>query len=267
MDATSSTPAPLLTVSGLNFAYLGRPTILHDVTFDVHPGELVTLLGPNGAGKSTLLNCIMNLLTPQKGEIVLEGTSVRELDQRSIAQRVAYVPQSVSVQFAYTVRDYTAMGRAPFLKLYASPGPRDYELVDAALARLGISDLADRAYNELSGGQRQLVDVARALAQGPKLILFDEPTSALDYGNQIKVLQMINDLAQEDYAIIMTTHNPDHPILLNSSVCLLDRSGHLAKGSVDEIMQEDLLSRVYEADMIIRYVKDAGRRVCMTAHF
>lgn len=258
---------PLLSVQNIGFSYPGRPDVLNDVTFDVRAGELVTLLGPNGAGKSTLLNCIMNLLTPQAGTILLEGERVSELDHRTIARNVAYVPQSVSVQFAYTVRDYTAMGRVPFLKLYASPGPHDYELVDKALARLGIADLADRAYNELSGGQRQLVDVARALAQGPKLILFDEPTSALDYGNQIKVLRMVAELSREDYAIIMTTHNPDHPILLDSSVCLLDRSGALVKGSVDEIMREDLLGRVYEADMIIRYVEDARRRVCMTAHF
>ncbi len=263
----SSERGPLLSVLGLDFAYQGRPSVLEDVSFDVCAGELVTLLGPNGAGKSTLLNCIMNLLEPQRGDVLLEGEPVRDLDHRTIARKIAYVPQSVSVEFAYTVRDYAAMGRAPFLKLYESPGPHDYELVDAALARLGVADLADRAYNELSGGQRQLVDVARALAQGPQLILFDEPTSALDYGNQIKVLRMVNDLAREDYAIIMTTHNPDHPILLDSSVCLLDRNGHLVKGSVDEIMQEELLGRVYEADMIIRYVEDARRRVCMTAHF
>lgn len=258
---------PLLSLRDIGFAYPGHPPTLHDVTFDVRPGELVTLLGPNGAGKSTLLNCIMNLLKPQNGSILLEGKNISEMGHRAIAQNIAYVPQTVSVQFAYTVRDYTAMGRAPFLKLYASPGPEDYALVDAALERLGISDLADRSYNELSGGQRQLVDVARALAQGPKLILFDEPTSALDYGNQVKVLRMVAELSREDYAIIMTTHNPDHPILLDSSVCLLDRDGTLVKGSVDEIMQEDLLGRVYEADMIIRYVQNARRRVCMTARF
>lgn len=257
----------LLSVRDVSFAYPARTNTLSNITFDVHAGELVTLLGPNGSGKSTLLNCVMNLLTPQSGSVLLEGSRVEELGHRAIAQRVAYVPQTVNVQFAYTVRDYVAMGRAPFLKLYASPGEKDFARVDAALERLGIADLSDRAYNELSGGQRQLVDVARALAQGPRLILFDEPTSALDYGNQVKVLKMISELSREDYAIIMTTHNPDHPILLDSSVCLLGRDGRLRKGSVDEIMQENVLEEVYQSEMIIRYVEDAHRRVCITARF
>lgn len=264
---TNESETALLSVRNISFAYPARANTLNDIAFDVRAGELVTLLGPNGSGKSTLLNCIMNLLTPQSGSVILEGAHVEELGHRAIAQRVAYVPQTVNVQFAYTVRDYVAMGRAPFLKLYASPGESDFARVDAALERLGIADLSDRAYNELSGGQRQLVDVARALAQGPRLILFDEPTSALDYGNQVKVLKMISELSREDYAIIMTTHNPDHPILLDSSVCLLGRDGKLQKGSVDEIMQEDVLEEVYQSEMIIRYVEDAHRRVCITARF
>lgn len=263
----TGTDAPLLHVEGVDFSYPGRDTVLRGVTFDVAEGELVTLLGPNGAGKSTLLNCIMDLLAPQRGTIELDGVPVGRLGHRAIAQSVAYVPQTVTVSFAYTVRDYAAMGRAPFLRLYSSPRTEDFELVDAALDRLGVSDLALRPYNELSGGQRQLVDVARALVQQPRLILFDEPTSALDYGNQIKVLTMVEELSHEGYAIVMTTHNPDHPILLDSSVCLLDRTGRLAKGTVDEIMQEEALRSVYEADMIIRYVPDARRRVCMTARF
>lgn len=262
MDTT-----PLLAVDHVSFAYDGRPNTLVDVTFSVAPGELVTLLGPNGAGKSTLLNCVMSLLRPQGGTIELMGTPVTRLDQRTIAQNVAYVPQSANVTFAYDVRDYVAMGRAPFLRLYASPSRDDYARVDAALERLGIEGLADRSYLELSGGQRQLVNVARALVQEPRLILFDEPTSALDYGNQIKVLQMVSELSDEGYSIIMTTHNPDHPILLDSSVCLLGREGRLVKGSVDDIMREDVLEGVYGSAMVIRYVEGAGRRVCMTPKF
>ena len=258
---------PMLRVEGIDFAYPDRANTLNDVSFEVAAGELVTLLGPNGSGKSTLLNCVMHLHEPQRGCVKLDGVPVRELSHREIARAVAYVPQTVNVTFAYDVRDYVAMGRAPFLKMYESPGPQDYELVDAALGRLGIAELSDRPYPELSGGQRQLVDVARALAQGPRLILFDEPTSALDYGNQVKVLRMISELSREGYAIVMTTHNPDHPILLGSSVCLLDRTGHLEKGGVDEIMQEDRLERVYECGLMIREVPDAGRRVCITPSF
>lgn len=258
----------LVNVSGVNFAYPGHDQVLHDVTFQVHHGELITLLGPNGAGKSTLLNCIMNLLTPQSGTIELDGQANTHMPRREIAQMVAYVQQTVDVTFAYTVRDYAVMGRTPFLKMYSPPSAADYALVDEALDRLGVLHLSDRVYSELSGGQRQLIDVARAIVQQPRLILFDEPTSALDYGNQIKVLKMVKELSREDgFAAIMTTHNPDHPILLDSSVCLLGRDGRLRKGSVDEIMQESVLEEVYQARLIIRDVPDAGRRVCMTPAF
>lgn len=263
----SQTVRPLLRVEGLGFSYPGCGPTLVDVSFDVAQGELVTLLGPNGAGKSTLLNCIMRLLAPQMGRVLLEGEDVSHLGVRAVAQRVAYVPQATKVAFGYSVLDYVAMGRAPHLKLYAAPSREDFALVEKVLERLDILGLAERSYAELSGGQRQLVDVARAIVQQPRLILFDEPTSALDYGNQVKVLKMVAELAREGYAIVMTTHNPDHPILLDSSVCLLDCDGRLRKGTVDQIMQEEVLHPVYRSDLMIRHVPDAGRRVCMTPRF
>ncbi len=258
---------PLLSVQGLGFAYEGRPATLSEVSFDVAAGELCALLGPNGAGKSTLLNCIMNLLKAQRGSIELEGRDVSRMSAREIARIVAYVPQTSNAAFSYDVRDYVAMGRTPFLKLCSTPSAQDMRLVDEALERLGIEGLARCPYNELSGGQRQLVDVARALAQQPRMLLFDEPTSALDFGNQVKVLKLVADLAHDGYAILMTTHNPDHPILLGGSVCLLGRDGRLVKGRVDEVLREDVLRELYGCDLIMRHVPDAGRDVCMTPRF
>lgn len=258
---------PLLEVTSLDFAYDGAPDVLSDVSFSVQPGELVTLLGPNGAGKSTLLNVIVGLLEPHEGEVLLDGAPLSSYSRREIARRIAYVPQSTSVAFSYSVRDYAALGRAPYLRICESPGKDDWLLVDEALERLGVSHLASRAYCELSGGQRQLVDIARALVQTPRLILFDEPTSALDYGNQVKVLSIVSELSRQGYSIIMTTHNPDHPILLDSSVCLLDREGRLVKGGVSDIMEEGLLREVYGCALIIRYSEDARRFVCMTPAF
>ncbi len=257
----------LLDVRDLAFAYPGRPNTLVDVTFTVAPGELITLLGPNGAGKSTMLNCIMNLLSPQQGTVRLDGVLVTDMTHKDIAKKVAYVPQTSGVTFGYTVFDYVLMGRTPFLKMYAAPSAEDRAKTQAALERLGIADLSTRLFNELSGGQRQLIDVARAIVQEPELILFDEPTSALDYGNQIKVLKMVKELSDEGYAIVMTTHNPDHPILLNSSVCILGRDGILKKGTVDEIMTEETLEGIYQSELIIRHVEDAKRRVCITPRF
>ena len=259
--------APLLSVQDVSFAYPGKPDVLKHIGFDIAAGELVVLLGPNGSGKSTLLNCIMNLLSPREGRVLLHGRPIADLTHREVAQAVAYVPQSAHVTFSFLVRDYVAMGRAPFLPMYASPSDEDLSIAWEAMCRLGVERLADSSYLELSGGQQQLVDVARALAQRPELILFDEPTSALDYGNQAKVLRMVKQLSREGYAIMMTTHNPDHPILLDSTVCLLDAEGAFVKGSVDAVLNEETLRRVYGTDVVVRYVDDAQRRACITPAF
>lgn len=258
----------LIEAKNVSFEYVPNVPVLNNISFKIMPGELVVLLGPNGAGKSTLLNCILNLLIPQKGKILLDGQVVSSLSQRSIAQKVAYVAQSVDMAFEYTVRDYVAMGRTPHLQVYESPTDSDYELVKEGLNKLGILELEHRIYTELSGGQKQLVNVARAIVQKPQAILFDEPTSALDHGNQIKVLKLLKEMSQnEGYAILMTTHNPDHPILLDSSVCLLDRDGDMITGSIDEVMQEDLLEEIYNEKLLIRKIADAKRKVCITPTF
>ncbi len=267
MVHTYGSGTALLHVRDVSFAYEGQPDTLSHVTFDLRVGELCTLLGPNGAGKSTLLNCIMNLLAGQRGSIELDGRDTSRMSAREIARVAAYVPQTSNVAFSYDVRDYVAMGRTPHLKLCATPSAQDMRLVDEALERLAIEGLARRPYNELSGGQRQLVDVARALAQQPRLLLFDEPTSALDFGNQVRVLKLVADLAQDGYAILMTTHNPDHPILLGGSVCLLGRDGRLEKGSVCEVLREKKLRELYGCDLIVRHMPDAGRDVCVAPSF
>lgn len=263
-DKGASCDKCILYASGVGFSYPGSSrAILDDVSLCIAPGEMLTLLGPNGAGKSTLLNCLVGALVPQRGKVVLEGREVAGLMPRDIARVVAYVPQTSSSAYGYRVRDYVAMGRAPYKNVFQHPDAHDRAIVDEAMGQLGIEHLAEKAYTQISGGERQLVNVCRALVQQPKVILFDEPTSALDYGNQIKVLRMVKRLQEQDYAIIMTTHNPDHPILLGGRVAILDREGHLDCDGVSRMMTEERLSALYGTDLRVLHIDELDRDACM----
>lgn len=258
--------AHLLEVDRLSYEYHRGFPIFTDVSFDLEQGEVLTLLGPNGAGKSTLLNCIANLTTPTDGSVRLEGRNLTEFEPRTFAQHVAYVPQQISVTYGYSVREYLVMGAAPHLGMFSTPTARDYEQVEKAIEALGLQPLANRTVSNLSGGERQRVAIARAIVQNPELILFDEPTSALDYGNQIRVLRTIKQLAREGYAIIMTTHNPDHPILLGGKVAMLDRRGSLDVGDSKLTLSGETLSKLYGIDLHLAYVEEVNRFTCISGN-
>lgn len=255
----------ILSASGVTFSYDGERTILKDVDMCIAPGELLTLLGPNGAGKSTLLNCLAGVCVPESGRVELLGEDIRQMAPRDIAQAIAYVPQQGTSTYGYRVRDYIAMGRAPHKNVFQKPGAQDMDIVDNAIELLGIQKLAEKAYTHLSGGERQLVNVCRALAQQPRIILFDEPTSALDFGNQVKVLRMVKELSQQGYAIVMTTHNPDQPVLLGGRVALLDRSGALKTGKPSSLLTTESLSELYDVDLRVFHSEELGRTVCSSA--
>lgn len=260
----TSAEESLLVVDRVSFSYERGAQILRDVSMNVQRGEVLTLLGPNGSGKSTLLNCLSGLLDPQEGSVLLNGKDIKVLQPRQIASTIAYVRQSHEGTFAFLVRDYVAMGRAPHMGMFTKLRKEDLEVAEQALDLLGVSHLAMRAYTELSGGQRQLVDICRAIAQEPQLILFDEPTSALDYGNQLRVVNLMIKLADEGYGVIMTTHNPDHAILLGGKVAILDREGDLEYGPLGEILDEARLSRLYQTDLRIVDVDEVGRIACLS---
>lgn len=254
----------LMEVRNLSFAYPHGDRVLNDISLQIRRGALITLLGPNGAGKSTLLNCMMGFLKPQSGECLLAGRNIFDMSYREISRMAAYVVQDPTVMFSHTVREYVTMGRAPYLGMFQRPSAQDYKRTQNVLDSMGIRKLEYKNYSRLSGGERQLVNVCRAIVQDPQLILFDEPMSALDYGNQIRVLRMIKQLSQQGYSIIVTTHNPDHPFLLNGTVCVLSREGKLRCGSCDEIMTEDYLNEVYQAKLKIRYFDEEDRKICIT---
>ena len=214
---------------------LSYRSILHDLTFSVAPGELVAILGPNGAGKTTLFRCLARLIRPDQGKILLRGRPLEAYSPKELYQIVALAPQFSQIGFPYTVLTVALMGRASYLSPFSRPGRRDYEKAQEALALLGLEDLAHRPFNTLSGGQRRLVLIARALAQEAELLLLDEPTAHLDLKHQILVLSKIRELSgQKGLTILVSLHDP------NLALTYADRVLCLKEGKlVGELTDQD----------------------------
>lgn len=237
--------------------------ILKECSLSIEKGELISILGPNGAGKSTLLNCACGLLVPQSGDVFVGGRSIRSLQQKEIAKSIGYVQQTQKSSFAHTVFDYVLMGRACNVGFFKKPSAEDYKIAEEALEMMGLSEMAEAAITEISGGERQQAAIARAVAQQPKVIMFDEPTSHLDYGNQIKTLRLIRNLQKQGFAIVMTTHNPDHCMMLGGQVAILDRNGFLENGLVSEVLTQNRLQEVYNTNLHLEYIGAVGRLTCI----
>ncbi len=264
MAAVEPIVEPIVQVRDLSFTYPGleRPT-LKGCSLELHEGEIMSILGPNGSGKSTLLNCMCGLLSPQKGKIVICGHDIRTLSFREVARRLSYVQQQHNPVFSYSVLHFVMMGRAPDIGLFQKPSEADRSAAMEVLEDLGIAHLADRPYTDISGGERQQATIARAIVQRPKAILFDEPTAHLDYGKQLVILRMIRRMTDMGFAAVMTTHNPDHTMMLGGTVAIVDREGGLETGPVDEVVTERRLKEVYETDLSLIHVEGFRRPICV----
>jgi iron complex transport system ATP-binding protein len=252
----------ILEVKSLAFSYENRP-VFEDVSFSLKKGEIMCILGPNGAGKSTLIKCIAGVLKPTAGSILIQGKDTASLGSKGIARCTGYVPQKNEVVFPFSVLDFVVMGRAPHLSMFASPGTEDIELAKESLIKVGISDLAQRPVASLSGGQSQMVLIARALVQKPSLLLLDEPTSHLDFGNQILVLQTVQKLASLGMSIVMNTHMPDHAFLVGNRAAALTEGRLVAMGEVETVVTSKMMSSLYGVNVAVREIEDMKRKVCL----
>ncbi len=235
--------------------YSNHP-VLNDISLTVGSGEILCLLGPNGVGKTTLFKSILGLLTLQGGGIFIDGESVEKWSRKQLAQVIGYVPQVHTPPFPFSVLDVVIMGRISHMGPFSSPTEEDRKMAEENLERLEISYLKDRVYTEISGGERQMVLIARALTQNPKILVMDEPTSNLDFGNQVRVLKQVNRLASEGIAVIMTSHFPDHAFLCSSKVGLLQKDSSFLTGNADEIITEENLKNAYGIDVRVISVND-----------
>jgi iron complex transport system ATP-binding protein len=234
----------MLGVESLAFGFPGR-TVGRDVSFTLGAGEVLCVLGPNGGGKTTLFRTLLGLLPKHDGVIRLHDQQIEDLSRNQIARRVGYVPQGHVGYFAFTVREFVLMGRTAHLGVFSTPGKRDREVADGVLEALEIAHLADKPVTEISGGERQLALVARALAQEPRLLVLDEPTASLDFGNQVRVLQRISALAASGISILFSSHDPDHAFLCARRALLLAEGRVLEIGAPRAVIRADTLQRMY----------------------
>ncbi|NPV28065.1 MAG: ABC transporter ATP-binding protein [Firmicutes bacterium] len=237
-----------LKVKGICFRYRSRE-VLQDVELEARAGEILAIIGPNGAGKSTLLRCINRILKPYLGTVFLDGKELFRLKAQERAQMMGYVPQASGEVFPSTVFETVLMGRKPHLSWGVGKG--DLEVVGAVLERLGLMDFAERYLSELSGGERQKVLIARALAQEPEVLLLDEPTSNLDVKHQLEVLEMVRDVAKQGKCVLMVMHDLNMAVRFSDQLLMLKGGIVFAAGHPQAVLTPENIRAVYEVEAMI----------------
>ncbi len=249
-------------VRNLSFSYGDRP-VLRDISFKVEKGEFLSILGPNGVGKSTLFRCMLGLLSGYTGQVLVDGVDVRSFSVREAARHIAYIPQSSHPLFNYSVFDIVLMGRTSGLSTFRSPQKKDSEICEWALEKVGISHLAQRCFHRLSGGEQQLVLIARALVQKAPILMLDEPTANLDFGNQLLVLEQARNLAREGYTVIQTTHHPEQSYMFSDRILAIQKGRVLKEDIPEGVLTEDTIRQLYGVDVQIVSLREDKARICI----
>lgn len=258
-----------LEAKALEFGYPGK-RVGHGVDFELGPGECFCFLGANGSGKTTLFRTLLGLLPPRGGEVRLDGRRVGDLGIEERARLMAYVPQAQRPTLPFSVLDVVLMGRAARLGVFSAPSRRDVEVALESLRSLEIEDLAPEPITRLSGGQQQLAVIARALAQEPRVLVLDEPTASLDYGNQVRLLRRIRELASRGIALVISTHDPGHAFACGTRVGLLHGGTLMASGPPASVITTDSLKTLYGVNLEVRELpgdRDGERRSCVVLDY
>ncbi|KWZ73886.1 MAG: ABC transporter ATP-binding protein [Winkia neuii] len=255
----------LMQLENVGFYYRADKWVFRDVNLTLEKGQTLSILGKNGAGKSTLLQVALGLATPTEGEARLGGTATTRLSPAKRARLACYLPQTETVNVAYSVTDYLLMGRTPYLGAFSSPRAKDRLRVRKVIAEMGLEDFAGRPINELSGGEKQRVGFARALVQGSPLVVMDEPTSALDMGNQMRTLKKMRELTGEGFAVVATTHDPNQAFLLGGKVALMEKGKPVKVGAAAEVLTSSSLTELFGTPIRVRWDDQLHRHVCLGA--
>jgi iron complex transport system ATP-binding protein len=238
--------------------------VLQDVNLELTAGTTTCLIGRNGAGKTTLFKSLLGILPVLKGDILLDGKSIRRWKCRDYARVIAYVPQARTLPFPFTAFDVVLFGRTAHLSRFASPAKHDRKIADDCLEKLQISHLRNRIFTQLSGGEQQMIIVARALAQQPVFLVMDEPAASLDFGNQIRVISQVNSLKNDSLGILMATHSPDHAFLCKADVVVVHRGKIWKSGDCNRIITEKVLKKVYDTNVCVCSVKGKSNETLRT---
>lgn len=244
----------------------GKTDVLKNISFSVETGDILYIIGQNGSGKSTIFKFLLRFLTPSKGTILLNDKSIKNYSTKEFAKNIAYIPQSHNTVFGYNVLDIVMMGRTPYLSSLGSPSDEDLKKAYNTLELLGISHMAYKNYIKLSGGERQLVLIARAICQDAKLLIMDEPTANLDYANQQIILNTVQNLSNSGYIIIMSTHSIEQPLATSSKILLIKDGKCIGYGNTSDTLTSDSLECIYGIPMDILSVLDRNgktRNVCL----
>ncbi len=239
----------------------GKKKVLENVSFELMPGKVCCLLGPNGVGKTTLFKTVLGFLPRLGGRFLVGEKDIEEYSRKEIAKRIAYVPQAHVPAFPFTVEDVVTMGRTAWFGNSRTPGKEDIEISVEILESLSIGHLRNRIYTQLSGGERQMVLIARALAQQPQFLVMDEPASNLDFGNQMRVLKQVMELKDRGIGVIMASHHPDHAFMCGADVILISADGSVTSGHCDEMLSEETLSRAYSIPVRILEEQRDGKTI------
>jgi iron complex transport system ATP-binding protein len=248
----------------LTFAYGDLP-VLRGLDFAAESGEVVAVLGANGAGKSTLFRCMLGLIEGYAGSVLIDGKDAKTLTQRDLAKRIAYIPQSAAPVFNHTAMEVVLMGLTNRLGLLEAPKSEHIAAATAVMEKLGITHLQDRGWAQVSGGERQLILLARALAQDAPILVMDEPTANLDYGHQHRALKRVRALGQQGYTVILSTHNPAQAFRYATRVVVLSGGIIVADGAPNDVLTEELIAEVYGIDAAIGDIEYGGKllRTCV----
>ena len=248
-----------------HIGYGNEHVIQRFVSFSVESGEICCVLGSNGCGKTTMFKSILGFIPLLAGKATIDGEDISKWSAKRVSEVMAYVSQSHTPPFPYQVKDVVLLGRVNKVGIMGKPGPADYEAVERAMKDMGIYDLRNEVYTSISGGELQLVMIARALAQQPQMLVLDEPTAALDYGNVIKVIDKVRELAKKGYAVIMTTHSPDHAFMCNSNVLLLQKDNPMQFGRAVDVINERNMKQAYGVNVrVVEFANENGgiTRMC-----
>ncbi len=241
---------PLLEVEHLGFCYEKDKRVFDDISFQFRKGMLYALMGGNGSGKTTILRCLSGILSRDAGSITIAGRSIESLSRQECARLMSVVPQEHTIIFPYLVSNMVIMGRAPYIGSFSNPSEKDKAIAQEAMHETGITHLSDKLYTKISGGERQLVLIARALAQNTPIMILDEPTNHLDFRNQIRVLSILKRLVRDKGLLaIIATHDPNHALNYADEVMILHQGRIISRGSPQEVINSRNIKQVYAVDV------------------